>query len=248
MSDTNPYRVGSFDNSSFDFAANADESARATFIRRTYTHLAGAIFAFVAIEALLFTLVPQEAMARLVGMMVGGWSWLIVLGAFMGVSWLATSWANSGQSKGMQYAGLTLYVVAEAVIFLPLMYIAITVVGDPSIPITAGFITLLAVGGMTAFVFMTRVDLSWMGKYLALAFLVAIGAIVCGTLFQVSMFGLLFSAIMVGLACASILYQTSNILHQYHTEQYVAASLALFASVALLFWYVMQIMLAFSQD
>ena len=46
---------------------------------------------------------------------------------------------------------------------------------------------------------------------------------------------------MVLLAAGYILYQTSQIFAHYHTEQYVAASLALFSSVALMFWYVIRI-------
>ena len=53
--------------------------------------------------------------------------------------------------------------------------------------------------------------------------------------------GLWFSVAMVVLACGIILYNTSNVLHRYNTEQYVAASLTLFASIALLFWYILQI-------
>ena len=51
---------------------------------------------------------------------------------------------------------------------------------------------------------------------------------------------------MVVFACGYILYYTSNILHHYRTDQYVAAALALFASVALLFWYVLQIFMSLS--
>jgi FtsH-binding integral membrane protein len=46
---------------------------------------------------------------------------------------------------------------------------------------------------------------------------------------------------MVAFAGAAILYDTSNILHRYRTDQHVAASLSLFASVALLFWYILSI-------
>ena len=53
--------------------------------------------------------------------------------------------------------------------------------------------------------------------------------------------GLFFSFAMVAVACAAILYHTSNVLHRYRTDQHVAAALALFASVALLFWYILQI-------
>lgn len=50
--------------------------------------------------------------------------------------------------------------------------------------------------------------------------------------------------IMVAFAAGCILYNTSNIIHHYETEQYVAASLGLFASVALRFWYVLRIFMS----
>jgi FtsH-binding integral membrane protein len=56
--------------------------------------------------------------------------------------------------------------------------------------------------------------------------------------------GLLFSVLMVAFAAGFILYDTSNVLHHYRIGQHVAASLALFASVALLFWYVLRIVMA----
>ena len=49
---------------------------------------------------------------------------------------------------------------------------------------------------------------------------------------------------MIVLACGYILYDTSNILLHYRVGQHVAASLALFASVALLFWYVLQLVMS----
>ena len=52
-----------------------------------------------------------------------------------------------------------------------------------------------------------------------------------------------FSYAMIALACGYILYDTSNVLHNYRTDQYVAAALALFAAVMLLFWYVLRILL-----
>lgn len=87
-------------------AAAAGPIERGQFIRRTYIHLAGAILAFAALEAVFLNSAIAPAMMNL---MVGGkYSWLIVLGLFMGVSWLAESWARSGASMAMQYAGLAL--------------------------------------------------------------------------------------------------------------------------------------------
>jgi FtsH-binding integral membrane protein len=48
---------------------------------------------------------------------------------------------------------------------------------------------------------------------------------------------------MVLLATGAILYDTSRIVRDYNTQDYVGASLELFASVMLLFWYILQIFL-----
>ena len=228
-------------------AAFATDEARLGFIRRTYAHLTGAVLALIALEAVLFAVVPAQTMQNLVRTMTGGYSWLIVLGAFMGVSWLARKWAQSGTSKAMQYAGLSLYVVAEAVILLPLLYICISVLKEPNLPIMAGGITAICFIGLTAFVFVTGVDLASWGKFLFLAGLIAMGAIAVGIFAGFSL-GLWFSALMVALACGYILYDTSNVLHHYHTSQHVAASLALFSSVVLLFWYVLRLLMMFASD
>ena len=46
---------------------------------------------------------------------------------------------------------------------------------------------------------------------------------------------------MIALASGYILYDTSNVLHHYREDQYVAAAIELFADVALMFWYILQI-------
>ena len=243
MSQMNPYAA----DSTYGAAAFAEESERATFIRRTYSHLTGAVFALMAIEFFLFTVVPRETMNGLVKTMLSGYGWLIVLGAFMAVSWVARSWASSGGSIGKQYAGLGLYVIAEAVILLPALYISIEVMKQPKIPIMAAIITSVCFAGLTMFVFTTRVDLASWGKFLFLGGLLAVGIVIAGVLFGFSL-GLFFSGAMVALACGYILYDTSNVLHHYQTNQHVAASLALFASVALLFYYILRIMMMFASD
>ncbi len=239
MSQMNPYDV-----TSVGAAMYAEESERTTFVRRTYAHLSGAVFAFVALESVLFSVVPAATMQTLISKMSGGYSWLIVLGAFMGVSWLARSWATGSTSKGMQYAGLALYVVAEAIIFLPVLYVAIRM-GGPQMPLFAGAITAMCFAGLTAFVFATRVDMAPWGKYLAIAGIAAM-AMIAVSIFAGFSLGVLFCGAMVALACGYIMYDTSNVLHHYRTDQYVAASLALFASVAMLFFYILRLVMAFS--
>lgn len=219
-------------------AANALPEERARFIRKTYLHLAAAILAFVALEAFLF--VSGAAYTILSVLQLGGnMSWLIVLGAFMGVSWLANSWANSQTSKPMQYVGLLLYIVAEAIIFVPLMFIAANFSGGDVI-IKAGIVTLGLFLGITSVVFLTRSDFSFLGPILAIGGFVALGFIVASILFGFSL-GSIFAFVMVAFAGTAILYETSNVLHRYNTSQHVAASLTLFAAIALLFWYILSI-------
>jgi FtsH-binding integral membrane protein len=239
----NPYQAPAFGPVP---AILAKEDARSAFIRQTYVHLFGAILAFVAFEAAIFSLVPVETLDGLMRQLFANrFGWLAVLLAFMGVSWLANSWAMSDVSRGMQYAGLALYVVAEGVVFVPLLYVA-NAVAPMAIP-AAGVLTLVMFGGLTALVFVTRSDLTSWGKYLWLAGFGALGVIICAALFNFEL-GVWFSGAMVVLAAGYILYDTSNVLHRYRTEQYVAASLALFASVALMFWYILRLMMSLRRD
>jgi len=219
-------------------AADALPVERAEFIRKTYIHLAGAIALFTAITGYLVGSGRGIWIAET--MLSGPYSWLIVLMLFMGVSWLAQSWARSTTSKYMQYMGLVLFTLAESVIFLPLLFIAAIRSNGYDTILQAGFVTGGLFLGLTAVVFLSRKDFSFLGPILAIGGFVALGFIVSGIFFGFGL-GSIFAFAMVAFAGGAILYETSNILHQYRTDQPVAASLALFASVALLFWYVLSI-------
>jgi len=166
--------------------------------------------------------------------------WLLVLAAFMGVSYLANRWAMSDASNTTQYLGLAVYVIAEAVIFVPMIAIAMYASGDGSILVKAGIVTLGLFLGLTATVFLTRSDFSFLGPILAIGGFMALGFIVASALFGFSL-GSVFAFVMVAFAGSAILYNTSNVMQRFNTNQYVAASLTLFASIALLFWYILSI-------
>ena len=221
------------------FAAQAAADERSDFITKTYLHLAGAIGLFAILEAILLAMPGAEG---LVNTMIGTrYGWLVVLGLFMLVSYIAENWAQSAVSPATQYMGLGLYVVAEAVIFLPILFIARTV--DPGIIPSAAAATLVLFGGLTAVVFVTRKDFSFLRTVLIFGGWAALGLIVVAILFHFAL-GPIFTYAMIALACGYILYHTSNVLHHYRIGQHVAASLALFASVALLFWYILQLFLS----
>jgi FtsH-binding integral membrane protein len=231
--------------------ADAPVDARRTFIRKTYTHLTAAIYAFVALEYLLFAVgFDQWMMQFFRGTPMAG---LILLGAFLLTSWVANSWAHSETSVGTQYAGLFLYVLLEAIIFVPMLMIAqnyafqVKAVGQVGVIPVAAVTTLLMFGGLTAVVFFTKQDFSFLRTALWIAGLGAF-ALILVSAFAGLHLGVWFSAGMIIFACAWILYDTSNVLHHYRPTQHVAASLALFASVALLFWYVLRIAISLAGE
>ncbi|RKX38022.1 MAG: permease, partial [Verrucomicrobia bacterium] len=171
--------------------------------------------------------------------------WLMILGGFIILGRLASGLASGGASPSMQYAGLTLYVIAESVIFAPILWIAVHY-STPDVLPMAAILTLLLFGGLTLVVFTTKKDFSFLRGILSIGFMVALGLIVCAVLFGFNL-GLVFSGAMVLLASGAILYDTSRIMNHYGPGQHVAASLQLFASVALLFWYVLQIVMSLSR-
>jgi hypothetical protein len=211
--------------------------ARAEFITRTYNHLMGAIVVFIGIELLLFGSGLAQGIAQT---MLSG-SWLLVLGAFMIVSWMASRVAASSESMAAQYAALGAFVVFEAILFVPMLFIADQTA--PGVIQSAAVVTLLGFAGLTAIVFVTRKDFSFLRSMLMFGGVLAIVAIIGASLFGFEL-GTWFSVAMVGFAGGAILHDTSNVMLHYPEDRYVAAALALFASVALLFWYVLRLFMS----
>lgn len=213
-----------------------DGEARGRFVSRTYAHLFGAISLFTLIEIALF----KSGIAERLAESMLGVNWLIVLGGFVVVSWLASRVAHQAESKAAQYASLIGFVVAESIVFVPLLYLADRFA--PGAISAAAGITFIAFACLTAVVFVTGKDFSFLRGILMWGGIIALGLIVCGVIFGFNL-GTFFSIGMVALAGGSILYDTSNVLHHYPEDRYVAAALELFASVALMLWYVLRLLM-----
>jgi FtsH-binding integral membrane protein len=230
-------------------AIAAAPDARAAFLRNTYLHVFGAVAAFTGLQVLLFTTPMGNGTigSTFAGALFGGLgqlTWALVLIGFMVVTFVANRMAMSSTSKATQYAGLGLYVLAEAVIFTPLIYIALTV--EPSAIMVAAIATLVIFGCLTAGVLMTGADFRWLQPILSIAFGVAI-LVIFVSIFMGGFgpnFAFLFAIGMVVLLAGSILAQTSTIMRDYPTDMYVAASLGLFAALMTMFWYILQIVLS----
>ena len=217
-----------------------DVDARATFISRTYGHIFGAIALFTGIEVAIFKSGVAEGLTQ--DMLQ---NWWMVLGGFVLVSWVASHVAARARSLPVQYMALIGFVAIEALIFVPLLMIAETIA--EGLIASAAIVTLGGFAGLTFIAFVTRKDFSFLGGFIKFGMFAAILAIVAGLIFGFQL-GTFFAVAMVVLAAASILYDTSNILHHYPEDRYVSAALGLFASVAMMFWYVLRIMMAFASD
>jgi FtsH-binding integral membrane protein len=224
--------------------AQSQPSERAEFIRKTYIHLAGAVAAFTLLEYIFIRTGIAETIAKLV-FAGGNFGWLAILGAFALIGWLSRSLTARADDEGLQYLGLSLYVLFEALIFAPMIFIAAAMSDETVLP-TAAILTLCMFAGLTTIAFTTKKDFSFLGGFLRIGGFVVLGLIVCSMIFGFQL-GLLFSVAMVAFASVAILYDTSKVMNHYSTRHHVAASLELFASVALLFWYILRIVMDMSR-
>jgi FtsH-binding integral membrane protein len=210
--------------------------SRAQFITRTYTHVVAGILGFILVEMGLF----ESGLAEQVARFMLGFNWFLILGAFMLVGWLATRTAQTSSSIGMQYFAYGAYVVAEALIFVPLLYIADA--KAPGAIDSATLITALGAGGLMVVAHRTRKDFSFLRAILMWGGVVALLAMIGGAVFGFQL-GTWFSVAMIGFAGAAVLYDTSNIINVYPEDRYVSAAMQLFASIAMMFWYVLRLVM-----
>ena len=217
--------------------ADASVETRSQFIWKVYAHVVGGIFAFAAIEAYLFS----SGLAYQIAYALSSVNWLLVLGGLMLSSWGATHLASRVESTTAHYVGYAILVFAQAIIFtLPL---AIAMQTNPGIIDSAAGVTILGCVGLIATAMITRKDFSFLRGLLIWGFILAMVAIVGGVLFGFEL-GTWFSVAMIGFAGAAVLYDTSNIMHHYPSDKHVAASMALFASIMLMFWYVLRLFMS----
>ncbi|WP_313028671.1 Bax inhibitor-1 family protein [Soonwooa sp.] len=218
--------------------SQATDLEKAEFYKKTYGHVALAILAFIVVETVLINIVPEQ---YIFAMFQQKFTWLFILGAFWLASTLANKWTLA-QSRSTQYMGLGFYVLLEAIIFLPIMYIAVVYTGLEVI-YQAAILTLALFVGLSAYAFFSKTDFSFLRSIIVIGGFVALGLIVAGAIFGFNL-GLWFSVGMILIASASILYQTSKLKDTYATDQYVGASLQLFSSIMLLFWYILRILMS----
>jgi FtsH-binding integral membrane protein len=246
--------------------ATVGVSDRITFLRKTYAHLGVALIAFAAITGGMMRFAPTASLKYSSWALDGRWNWLLVMGAFMLVGRLAERLAMSETSRGLQYVGLGIAAVAQAIFLQPLLWILMIRFGGPEVraeilrtgaPIMSGVaasilmqaivITLTIFSGLTLVVFLTKKDFSFLRGILTICSFAALGVIIASLAFGFSL-GALFCGAMILLMAGYILFQTSVIMKAFPPTAYVAAALMLFSTIATLFWYVLQLLMSLRRD
>jgi FtsH-binding integral membrane protein len=213
---------------------------RGAFLLKTYNHLYGAIAGFTALEIFYFKMGWALPIAKT--MLSGGQlGWLAILFVFGAMGGWARKTAQSAQTMEAQYNALIAYVVAWSIMFVPLLVIADHVA--PGSIGQAAEITFVAFAALTGIAFYSRHDFSFLNSFLMWAGACALMLIVASCLFGWYL-GTWFSVAMIAFAGAAILNATSKIIYHYPQDRYVSASLELFASVALMLWYVVRLLMS----
>ncbi len=219
-------------------------SDRVTFLRKTYAHLGVALIGFAAIAGGMMRFMPDTSF-RFSKWAFSGYNWFAVLALFMVTGYVAERLARSNTSRGLQYLGLLIAVAAEGVLIQPMLWVAILRFGGSHGQLIIGESTLITLAifiGLTATVFITKKDFSFLRGMLAICTFGALGVIVASMLFGFQL-GAVFSGLMILLMSGYVLYQTSLVMSYFPPSGYVAASLMLFSTIATLFWYVLRLMM-----
>jgi FtsH-binding integral membrane protein len=232
-------------------------SDRVAFLRKTYGLLGLALVGFAVITAGMMRFATETSLRFSAWALDGRLNWLIVLGLFMLVGYIARRLAFSETSRGLQLLGLGLYIAVQSALLQPLLWILIFRFGDRamlnsgvllsgqagSILMQAVVITLAIFIGLTLTVFISKKDFSFLGGALTIASFAVLGVILASMLFGFSL-GALFCGAVILILAGYILYETSMVMSAFPPTAYVAAALMLFSTIATLFWYVLRLLMS----
>ena len=192
-------------------------------------------FAFLGMQLVITGVLPPN-------FILGGAVVLFVLSWFCNVAI---------QNKKVGLALMFLYAAIAGLTIAPLLILAMVVASiqgmHPYSIIGQAFgLTTLGFGGLTAYVFLTRQDFSWLGGIISIFSLVALGIVIgswVGLVHLQGTFDLAFTLGMIGLMCLTVLYDTSQIVHHYGKEHTVVAAFSLLMSFFVMLWYVLRFLI-----
>ena len=218
-----------------DYAVNngvqADQLEVSRVLRNTYGLLALTL-AFSGVMAF----VAQQ-------MRVGYPNIFVVLIGFYGLFFLTNKLRDSawGLVSAFALTGFMGFILG------PILNRYIGMQGGAEVVSSAFAMTALVFGGLSAYVLITRKDMSFLGGFITAGFFVLLAAVLASMFFQISGLQLAISAGFVLFSSACILFQTSSII-QGGERNYIMATVSLYVSIYNLFVSLLQIFGIMSRD
>ena len=197
-------------------AAEASLAERLSFIRKVYSLFFAATLFAIGGVLLGFAYPPLMiyALEHPIIML------LAMVGGVMGATALR-------HKRGINLVALFGFTTLTGVIISPL--IALVYIKNPASILQAGLLTVGIFGGLTAYVFISNKDFSFLRGMLVTGLIVVILAGLLNILI-VGSSALYFATAVATLLLFSgfVLYDTSNIIRRYPTNEYVAGALSLY--------------------
>jgi len=213
-------------------------SDRVAFLRRAYGLLGIALVTWAVATGLFFRFATETSAKFSAWALRGQLNWLLVIGLLMASGMFAQWLARSEKSRTIQLLGLGVEVAAWTFLMQPLLwvlFIKFKAAGMYSILAQGTVATAVIFVGLTATVFVTKKDFSFLRGVITVGMFAAMGIIVASMLFGFTL-GLVFTGALIALLALKILYDTSLMLNYFPPTHYVSAALMLFGTVATLFW------------
>lgn len=225
-------------------------SDRVAFLRKSYGLLGVSLIVWVAATAALFRYGTETSFKFSRWALSGQMNWLAVIGLLM-VSGMAAQWlARSEKSRGIQLLGLGLEVGAWTFLMQPLLWVLFLKFqpsGAQAILAQGTVATLAIFIGLTATVFITKKDFTFLRGVITVGLFAAMGIIVASMLFGFSL-GLVFTGALIAILALKILHDTSLMMSYFPPSHYVSAALMLFGTVATLFWNIIVFLMRMRQN
>jgi modulator of FtsH protease len=167
----------------------------------------------------------------------------VVLIGFYGLFFLTAKLRNSGWGLLCTFAltGFMGYTLG------PILNMYLGLANGADIIAAALAMTALVFFGLSAYVLVTRKDMSFLSGFLMAGFFVLLGAVLANLFFQISGLQLAISAGFVLFSSAAILFQTSAIIHGGE-RNYIMAAISLYVSIYNLFISLLQLIGVFSSN
>jgi modulator of FtsH protease len=127
---------------------------------------------------------------------------------------------------GLNLVALFTFTTFTGVVISPLIWLVN--IYNPGSILTAGVLTVGIFGGLTLYVFISKRDFSFLRGMVTVGLIVVILAGVLNLFLGSGAFGFAIAAAALLLFSGFVLYDTSNIIRRYPTNEYVQGALALY--------------------